>query len=404
MNQVAFVIAAILLLISLVLLVPMLALFIECISALMPRRQLAWNAMLPRPRLAVLVPAHNEALGIQATLKTILPELAEPDLLLVIADNCDDETAFIAREAGATVIERYDLHRRGKGYALDFGLRFLAKDPPEVVVIVDADCLVTPGSLEKIARLAVTRRRPVQATYLLAQPTNPKPKDAISSLAFTVKNLVRPVGLTNLGLPCLLTGTGMALPWSIIRTTSLASGNLVEDMQLALDLAIAGYPPTFCAAARVTGALPQQNRAAKSQRTRWEHGHLQTLITQVPRLVKAAIRLRRLDLAAIALDLCIPPLSLLVMLWLAAIGIALVSGFLGISSLPVVFLTLEGMLIAFAILGAWAKFCRSELPARTLLAIPLYILWKIPLYLTFLVKPQTKWIRTERDVADVPKS
>lgn len=404
MNQVAFVSAAILLVVSLVLLVPTLALFVECVAALLPKRKTAWKAMLPRPKLAVLVPAHNEALGIQATLETILPELTETDLLLVIADNCDDETALIAKEAGATVVERHDLQRRGKGYALDFGLGFLAENPPEVVIIIDADCTIVPGSLEKIARLSITHCRPVQATYLLTQPTHPKPKDAVSSLAFTVKNLVRPVGLTNLGLPCLLTGTGMALPWSVIRTTSLASGNLVEDMQLALDLAIAGYPPTFCAEARVTGALPQQNRAAKSQRTRWEHGHLKTLMTQVPRLLKAAIQRKRLDLAVIALDLCIPPLSLLVMLWLATTGIALVAGFLSVSTLPVFVLAFEGLLITVAILGAWAKFCRAELPAQVLLAIPLYILWKIPLYLSFLIKPQTKWVRTERDVVNVPKS
>jgi cellulose synthase/poly-beta-1,6-N-acetylglucosamine synthase-like glycosyltransferase len=82
--------------------------------------------------------------------------------------------------------------------------------------------------------------------YDMEQWSNPTPKDSISALAFLVKNLVRPSGLKQLGFPSLLTGTGMAFPWSIIRSVSLASGNIVEDMHMSLDLAIAGHPTLFC--------------------------------------------------------------------------------------------------------------------------------------------------------------
>jgi cellulose synthase/poly-beta-1,6-N-acetylglucosamine synthase-like glycosyltransferase len=237
----------------------------------------------------------------------------------------------------------------------------------------------------------------------MQQPDNPEPKDAVSTLAFMVKNLVRPRGLDRLGLPCLLTGTGMALPWSVIREVSLASSNIVEDMQLGLDLAIAGYAPVFCSDAKVTGLLPQQQRAAKSQRTRWEHGHLQTLLTQVPHLLKASVRQKRFELFAIALDLCIPPLSLLVITWAAAMEGTLLAGGLGASWIPTVLLAMEGLLISISIVGAWAKFGRANLSVLTLLAVPLYILWKIPLYFAFLVRPQTKWIRTERDMVEAPE-
>lgn len=207
-----------------------------------------------------------------------------------------------------------------------------------------------------------------------------------------------------MGLPCLLTGTGMAFPWSAIANAELASGNIVEDMQLALDLAIAGYPPVFCQEARVTGSLPRQENAAKQQRTRWEHGQLQTQLTQVPRLLKAFVQQKRFDLFALALDMCIPPLSLLVMMWAAVTAGALLAGSLGASWIPAMILALEGFLVLVSIVGAWAKFGRAELPAKALLSVPFYILWKIPLYLAFLVRPQTKWIRTERDAADAPKS
>lgn len=388
---------------SLLLLIPSTVLFIECIAALLPSPKGASNPT-DRPRLAILVPAHDEAGGIQVVLEQLLQQLLPTDRLLVIADNCTDNTAAVARSTGATVIERQDPEHRGKGYALDYGLQFLAVDPPDVVVIVDADCIVQPGTLDRIAEVAFTTGRPVQATYLMELPAKPQPKDTVSALAFLVKNWVRPQGLHTLGLPGILTGTGMAFPWSVIRSVSLASGNIVEDMQLSMDLAIAGHPTLFCPNTKLIGLLPQQEQAAKSQRTRWEHGHLQTMRSQVPPLLKAAVQQKRFDLLAIALDLCIPPLSLLVTLWVALMAIASLIGMLTNLWLPIMLLLAAGGMILTAILVAWAKFGRLDLPARTLLVVPLYVLWKIPLYLAFITKPQTKWVRTERDAVNISKS
>ncbi len=354
--------------------------------------------------VSVLIPAHNEASGIGATIEALLPQLKAEDQLIVIADNCTDETAAVARQNGATVLERHNDQQRGKGYALDYGLAQLSSHPPDVMVMVDADCHVEPGAIGKIAQQAAALGKPVQALYLMETPTEPSPKDSISALAFLVKNLVRPLGLARLGFPCLLTGTGMAFPWSVLQSISLASGNIVEDMQLGLDLAIAGHAPYFCASAQVTGILPQQQEAVTSQRTRWEHGHLQTLTTQVPRLLKAAIVQKRGDLFALALDLSVPPLSLLVMLWFGILGIiSLLTVFTGVW-LPTVLLMLEGGLMMIAIVAAWANFGRDRISGKTLLSIPLYILWKIPLYFTFLVKPQKDWVRTQRDPINPSKS
>jgi cellulose synthase/poly-beta-1,6-N-acetylglucosamine synthase-like glycosyltransferase len=390
--------------IALGLFIPIAVLFIECSAAFLPGRGETWDTGVPRPRVAVLLPAHNEASCISATIETLLPQLTDQDRLVVIADNCSDETAEIARGFGATVIERIDPVLMGKGYALDYGLRFIEADPPAVVVMADADCIVHQGAIDRIARLADAVSRPIQSTYLMERPANPGPNDAVSALAFMVKNVVRPRGLDRLGQPCLLYGTAMAFPWSVIAHAPLANSNIVEDMQLAVDLAIAGHPSVFCEEAKVTGRLPQQKSAAKSQRVRWEHGHLKTLLTQVPQLIKASLGQRRFDLLAIALDLCIPPLSLLVMMWAAIMGGALLAGALGASWIPAIFLAIQGLLILISIIGAWAKFGRADLPARTLLAVPFYILWKIPLYFAFLVRPQTKWIRTERDTVEAKES
>lgn len=388
--------------IALLLLLPSTVLWIECFAALLPVRQS--QTINHQPQVAVLMPAHNEATGIQPILNHLLNQLNPNERLIVIADNCTDDTAAIARSTGATVIERQDSVHRGKGYALEYGLQFLASQPPDVVVIVDADCIVQPGTLAQISQTAAATGRPVQALYLMELPAKPKPKDAVSALAFLVKNWVRPQGLRAFGFPGILTGTGMAFPWSVLRSVSLASGNIVEDMQLSMDLAIAGYPTLFCSNTKVTGLLPQQEQAAKSQRTRWEHGHLQTIRAQVPPLLKAALQQKRLDLLAIALDLSIPPLSLLIMILGAVLMIASLAGALTHFWLPAEILLLEALIITTAILAAWLKFGRSDLPALTLLAAPLYVLWKIPLYVAFIINPQTKWIRTERDSVDISKS
>ncbi|MFW5667289.1 MAG: hypothetical protein ACOC2Z_17420 [Coleofasciculus sp.] len=92
------------------------------------------------------------------------------------------------------------------------------------------------------------------------------------------------------------------------------------------------------------------------------------------------------------------------MIWVAAMGGTLLAAAVGVSWILEIFVGLEGLLMLASIIGAWAKFCRDDIPGQTLLTVPFYILWKIPLYLAFLVKPENKWIRTERDTVDISES
>ncbi|MBV6625391.1 MAG: glycosyltransferase family 2 protein [Rivularia sp. (in: Bacteria)] len=374
-------------------------LFIESITALLPVipvRNNQWK-QAKDINFTVLIPAHNEELVIRSTLEDLKAKLNNSQDIVVIADNCTDATAEIARSTGVKVIERKNPNLRGKGYALDYGLNYLESQPPDVVVFVDADCLVAKDAVERVAQKALATGKPVQATYLIAKSNNPSPKALISAFAFKVKNLVRPYGLSQLGQPCLLTGTGMAFPWEVINSVDIASGDIVEDMKLGFDLSLAGYPAVFCPQSNVTGYLPQEVQAARGQRTRWEHGHLQTLLTYVPLLSKEAVKQRRLDLLVSALDLCVPPLSLLVIAWLGMTIFSLITSLLLGIWLPTIILGLAGSLLFVAIISAWAKFGRSDLPLFQLLSVPFYILWKIPLYFQFLVKRQKAWVRTQRD-------
>ena len=101
-----------------------------------------------------------------------------------------------------------------------------------------------------------------------------------------------------------------------------------------------------------------------------------------------------------ALDLAVPPLSLLIILWLVLVISAFLAGILGASWMPFILLAIAGFFLLTSIFGAWFKFGRTDLSLLTLSAIPLYLFWKIPLYLKFLFQPQSRWVRTERDAVD----
>lgn len=384
------------------LLLPVAVLFLECAAALLPRKLSAGGSEAHRPSVAVLIPAHDEEPVIGATTSLLLLQLTKQDRLLVVADNCSDGTADVARRAGAIVVERRDPDRRGKGYALAHGIDCLRRDPPDVVVLLDADTHAEPGAVSRLARATEATGRPAQAVYLLDAAESSGASGRISSFAFTVKNLVRPLGLAALGLPCPLTGSGIALPWAVAARAPLARESIVEDMQLGLDLAVAGRPPVLCPQARVTGRLPKGKAAASSQRTRWEHGHLQTLLRQTPRLLREALKQRRVELLAMALDLAVPPLSLLCLAWAVVAIVAAGAWSLGASGTPVALLGVSGAMLSASILLAWGRFGRKIIPLRALLRVPFYVTWKIPIYLTYLVRPQKAWVRTERDVPPVP--
>jgi exopolysaccharide biosynthesis WecB/TagA/CpsF family protein len=393
-----------------VLLVPVGVLCAECLAALLParqpRRRTARHHDLEHSRraarLAVLIPAHNEEAVLGATLLTLAPQLRDGDRLIVVADNCDDHTAQIARSFGATVLERTDSFNRGKGFALDHGIGYLKFDPPDVVIMVDADCTIHDGAIDALVNQVAATGRPAQACYLMERPEKPAAKDCVSALAFLVKNWVRPSGLSRLGLPCLLTGTGMAFPWPVIANATLASGNIVEDMQLGLDLALAGHAPLFCDGAHVTGHLPKIGKIAYGQRTRWEHGHLQTLLTQVPGMFKAALKHRRPQALALAMEVSVPPLCLLTMLLIGAIAVTTAAAFIGTTWLATELLAAGMASIALCLSAAWLKFGRRSLPLTALLATPIYMAWKVPMYLAFLFKRHTEWNRTARAAAASP--
>jgi cellulose synthase/poly-beta-1,6-N-acetylglucosamine synthase-like glycosyltransferase len=350
-----------------------------------------------RGRVAVVVPVHNESTGLLLTLVDIQNQLLRADRLLVVADNCADDTAAVALAAGAEVVERHDPLKRGKGYALDFGLRHLSSDPPEVVIMVDADCRLGERTIDSLARDCMVANRPLQALDLMTAPDESEMNHQVAEFAWRVKNWLRPLGLCALGLPCQLMGTGMAFPWDVIRSANLASGWIVEDLKLGLDLTLAGHPPLFCPSARVTSVFPSSPAGAATQRRRWEQGHIRTILRIAPRFLCLAIARRNWALLALTLDLAVPPLSLLAMLVLGMFVAAALAAFFDFSSAALVVSAASLLAFVLAAFLAWLKCGRDILPPRAIWSIAPYVLGKLPLYRHVLSKRlESRWIRTDR--------
>ena len=376
---------------------PVFILLLQVIASLFFKQASATYHAQYFPQVAVLIPAHNESLVITQTLQALLPQLKSVDQLIVVADNCSDDTALISRSLGATVLERSNETLRGKGYALDYGLQHLKSHSPEVVIIVDADCIISANAIEWLSKACLAEKRPTQALYLMLAQPNPSIKSRVAAFAWLVKNKVRPLGFKAMGLPCQLMGTGMAFLWTDISQINLANGHIVEDMKLGVDFARANKAPIFLPDALVTSTFPPSQAATNTQRTRWEHGHLSVILTELPSLLLEAIKHQNLQMLGLACDLLVPPLAVLALLLMAMLSLSFLATYLLADTL---FLNASIALCVFfsaAIILAWFKYGGHIISFKQLCYAPIYALLKLPLYIQFFINRQVEWVRSKRD-------
>lgn len=317
--------------------------------------------------------------------------------MLVVADNCTDRTAELARACGAEVTERCDMQRRGKGYALDHGVRHLRQQPPQWVIVLDADCRVHDGAVKALWQALMAHGRPAQAVYLMEHDPANRAVSPVAVFAWRVRNLIRPKGLLALGGPTHLTGSGMAFPWPLLRDLPLASGHIVEDMKMGVDLAMRGHPPVLALHALVTSTFPVSKAGAQAQRTRWEHGTLGMLMHEVPRMLWQGLSGRGKGVLALALDMLVPPLALLAVLLMASLLMSLAWSLLAGVHAALVLMLCEVALFFVAVTCAWWGFGRDLVSPAQVPALAGYVMSKLPIYAQFLVKRQMDWVRSKRD-------
>jgi cellulose synthase/poly-beta-1,6-N-acetylglucosamine synthase-like glycosyltransferase len=382
--------------ISAALSIPSAVFAVECVAATTLRRKPVAVYSGKRPSIGILVPAHNEELGISKTLLSIRAEMHLDDRLVVVADNCTDDTALLARTMGAEVVERNNERQRGKGFALDAGVAYLADNAPDIVVIIDADCYLRPGTLDRLAGKVSATGGPVQACYLMLSPSATRIDLAVREFAFLVKNRVRPLGMSKLGLPCQLTGSGMAFPWALINTANLSNDNIVEDMKLGLELARSGHSPRFCDDAFVVSEFPYSRSGSATQYRRWESGHLAMIRAAMNTLTERGV-LGNLGLLAQIMDVMVPPLALLVLLLGSVLVFSGLLALAGLGTLAFVVAFVNLLMVTIGIAAAWLTFGTKILPPRKLYAIPYYVARKAQFYAGLVRGERARgWIRTDR--------
>ncbi|HEY3254527.1 MAG TPA: glycosyltransferase family 2 protein, partial [Polyangiaceae bacterium] len=260
-------------------------------------------------RFRFIVPAHNESAGIGATVKSLLAVDYPQSLfdVLVVADNCEDDTAEQARSAGAVVLERRDAERRGKGYALLLAFSSLPANL-DAVVVIDADTLVSPNILLAFAARLDSGAMAIQADYAVRNP-NAGWRTRLIAIAFGAFHIVRSRARERLRLSCGLRGNGMCFGTALLAAVPHEAFSIVEDVEYGIRLGEAGYRVYYADEAHVYGEMVSTAAAASSQRRRWEDGRKELIRANGWRLFRAGLEKRNRVLFDLALDLLVPPLS-----------------------------------------------------------------------------------------------
>jgi cellulose synthase/poly-beta-1,6-N-acetylglucosamine synthase-like glycosyltransferase len=177
----------------------------------------------------------------------------------------------------------------------------------------------------------------------------------------------------------------------------LASGNLVEDTKLGLDLAAIDQAAQFFPFVIGTSYFPESVKGSEIQRQRWVKGHLLLLTSEIPKAILLAISRFNIPLLVLALDMAVPPLSLLGFLLITSFTLSLIFALIGLSVAPLL-LSTSSLAAFFLTLGlAWLKYGRSVVPLSAWKKIGASVVEKFRLYAgVFSGSAASHWIRTDR--------
>lgn len=353
-------------------------------------------------RLVVLIPAHDEETGIAATLSSVLccEYPAQSRRVIVIADNCNDATAAIARESGVEVWERSDLDNRGKGFALAWALDRLSTEDDgfEAVVMVDADCLVSSNLLEAVGNRLGAGAEAIQVDYVAGNPEDSH-ISALRFAGFMLADTVRFRGKERLGLSCGLVGTGMAFTRELLAQAPWTTTGLVEDGEYHMRLVLAGKRAQFVPEAWVSQAVPTSMQTSSEQQARWEKGRWELAKHWGPRLISAGLARRDVVRLHAGLECLVPPQSIIAM---GSAGSAI--GALLLRSRRLLAFSALTMVAQLAFVLGGLRLVRAPTSVyRALLMAPALIAAKLALYGRLLLgKGPTSWVRTEREAPPGP--
>lgn len=361
-----------------------------------------------RSRFLILIPAHNEELLLGGVLDQLraLSYPASHATVAVIADNCGDRTAEVARQHGATVFERTDPVLRGKGQALNWAMRerlaggAIAYD---AVVILDADSVVNPDFLWFMDEALAGGAEALQGYYGVQNPLEHW-RTSMMTVSLAAFHFLRPLGRDRLGLPCGLKGNGMCFSRRLVEQFGYPAFSVVEDVELALLYLRQGIRVRFVPGAHVLGQMAVSAGASNTQRARWEGGRLALIRTQAWPLLKEGFRLCDASRTDGAIDLILPPFTLLVLG--TALPVAAISTvwFMNRDVIWGITPILWGVALAIEIAYLLTSLILIRAPGviyLRLFAAPFFVTWKLGVYVRMALssirkKSSSEWVRTAR--------
>ncbi|MDF9391630.1 MULTISPECIES: glycosyltransferase family 2 protein [Methylococcus] len=362
-------------------------------GALPPRKTAAIQGAAPL-RFCIVIPAHDEAEGIAACLRSVQGAATGPHSVttVVVADNCSDDTAARAEAGGARVLVRDEPERSGKGYALDHAFSILLKEDHEVFVVVDADTRVEPNFLTELAALFQAGADAAQTRYRVSNPEQ-SVRARLMHVAWLAFNVLRPRGRDYWGWSAGILGSGFGLHRRTLESVPFDAGSIAEDLEYHIRLVQAGRRVRFCDSTTVWSPMPATGAAASSQRARWEGGRFRMMREQIPSLVRQVAR-GYWPLLEPLLDLLLLPLAYHVILLILLLAWPWAPGRI----LAATGMVIVGLHIAAALVigrAGWRDW-------GALAAAPFYVVWKLTLGKRLLssASRDAAWVRTERIKSD----
>jgi hypothetical protein len=358
-------------------------------GSLLPRRKR--RTLAPRScRLAIVVPAHNESALIERCVRSIAASDPSPGHreIVVIADNCTDDTAQRAAAAGARVLVRTNLELRGKGYALRMAFETLGAEGFDAFLVIDADSMVSPNLVAETVQRLNEGASAVQCRYRVANGAT-SVRTRLMEVAFLAFNVLRPRGRSGWGLSAGVLGNGWALRAETLEAVPYHADSIVEDLEYHLRLVMSSGSVEFIDNATVFGEIPDGDDAARVQRSRWEGGRLRMAKEWAPSLA-AAVAGGKLRLLEPLIELLTLPLAYHVALLCVAL---VLPGQHRIAAAAALTLVAAHVAVATTFGGQ---------PWKTLAALaaaPFYVLWKITTLKAMFSasRKNANWVRTGRD-------
>lgn len=280
-------------------------------------------------KYAAVISARNERAVIGELVHSIKKQAYPTELLdvFVVADNCTDDTAAIARAAGAIVFERFDRKQVGKGYALDYVFRRIAEEYADAgyegYFIFDADNLLDPHYVAEMNKV-FDRGYRVVTSYRNSKNYDSNWVSAGSALWFLREAKFLNNARMILGTNCAVSGTGFLVASDVIRERGGWKYHLLtEDIQFSIDCACEGERVGYCGTAVFYDEQPVTFAQSWNQRLRWSKGFYQVFARYGKKLVQGVFRRDGFSCYDMLMTVC--PAMLLTLFSIAVNGFLFVS-------------------------------------------------------------------------------